>query len=137
LAQLATVSVVVVLAQVLFDVIRDRAKRSFPHTPSLDKQSIAAGFLLEGEHREVGFRRVKGERPSQSFAGVTLVELLAVTIGDEIFFADEPEQRTFLEAARHLNNIAHLVTVEPAAGSHDDRVVATFLQFVSEEGLAF
>src|SRR5688572_24234232 len=108
-----------VLAQFPFDVIREREKRSFPHTLSLDKQSIAAGFLLEGEHREGGVRRVPSERPSQSFAGVSLVELLAVTIGDEIFFAEEPEQRTFLEAARHLHNVAQLVTVEPAAGSHD------------------
>jgi hypothetical protein len=126
-----------VLAQFPFDMIREREKRSFPHTLSLDKQRIAARFLLEGEHREGGVRRVTGERPSQSFAGVTLVELLAVTIGDEIFFAEEPEQRTFLEAARHFHNVTHLVTVESAAGSHDDGVVATFLQFVSEEGLAF
>jgi len=137
LSQIAAVSVVVVLAQFPFDVICEREKRSFPYTLGLNKQSIAARFFLEGEHREVGVRHVTRERPSQSFAGVTLVELLAVTIGDEIYFAEEPEQWTFLEVARHLHNIAHLVTVEPAAGSHDDRVVATFLQFVSEEGLAF
>jgi hypothetical protein len=37
-----------VLAQFPFDVIRERAKRSFPHTFILDEQSVAAGFLLEG-----------------------------------------------------------------------------------------
>jgi hypothetical protein len=46
LSQVATVPVVVVLAQLLFDAIREREERGIPRTTSLDKQSVAAGLIF-------------------------------------------------------------------------------------------
>jgi hypothetical protein len=47
----------------------------------------------------------------------------------------KPDQGASLEASRYLHDVAHPVTVEPAAGGHDDGVAAALIQFVGEEGL--